>query len=101
MFLRNVPSMLFGCIDVSAPSCFASIFIAVQSTGRTACCRQHMEQLLMGGTHLVVDRYAYSGVAYSAAKGLNRDWCASVDEGLLAPDAVFFLKVDPEAAGNR
>lgn len=60
-----------------------------------------MEELLKGGTHLVVDRYAYSGVAYSSAKGLSRDWCASVDEGLLAPDAVFFLKVDPEAAGNR
>jgi thymidylate kinase len=60
-----------------------------------------MEDLLNAGTHLVVDRYAYSGVAYSAAKGLSRQWCASVEEGLLAPDAVFFLEVNPEAAGNR
>jgi thymidylate kinase len=60
-----------------------------------------MEDLLNAGTHLVVDRYAYSGVAYSAAKGLSRQWCASVDEGLLAPDAVFFLQVNPEAAGGR
>lgn len=28
-----------------------------------------MEKLLMEGTTLVVDRYSYSGVAYSAAKG--------------------------------
>lgn len=60
-----------------------------------------MEDLLKQGTHLVVDRYAYSGVAYSAAKGLSRSWCASVDEGLLAPDVVFFLHVDADAAGNR
>jgi dTMP kinase len=60
-----------------------------------------MEQLLKKGTHLVVDRYAYSGVAYSAAKGMQKDWCAGVDRGLLAPDAVFFLHVDEGTAGDR
>merc|ERR1719414_2623299 len=27
------------------------------------------------GTTIVCDRYAFSGVAYSAAKGLNFEWC--------------------------
>ena len=31
--------------------------------------------LLSAGTCLVCDRYAFSGVAYSAAKGLDFTWC--------------------------
>lgn len=42
--------------------------------------RDAMEQMLKSGTHLVVDRYAFSGVAFSSAK-VNRDLCASMDEG--------------------
>ena len=63
-----------------------------------------MEALLNQGKHLILDRYAFSGVAYSAAKGLphlSRSWCAAVDRGLIAPDAVFFLQVDTAAAQAR
>jgi hypothetical protein len=35
-------------------------------------CRQQMLTQLLSGTTLVVDRYAFSGVAYSAAKGNPR-----------------------------
>lgn len=38
------------------------------------------------------DRYAYSGVAFSAAKGLDVDWCKKTDSGLPKPDLVIFLK---------
>ena len=37
-----------------------------------------MEATLRAGTTLVVDRYAYSGVAFTAAKalpGLDLEWC--------------------------
>jgi hypothetical protein len=34
-----------------------------------------MESKLLGGTTLIVDRYSYSGVAFSAAKGLDIEWC--------------------------
>ena len=37
-----------------------------------------MKAALAGGTTLVVDRYAYSGAAFTAAKnspGLDIDWC--------------------------
>lgn len=59
---------------------------------------------LRSGTTLVVDRYAYSGVAFTAAKhvpGLDRAWCAAPDVGLPAPDAVFFLELAPEEAARR
>ena len=42
------------------------------------CCRDKLEQALMSGTSLVVDRYAYSGAAYTAAKqiaGHDLQWC--------------------------
>lgn len=38
-------------------------------------CREQMEKLLLSGTTLIVDRYAFSGAAYSAAKGLDLQWC--------------------------
>ena len=34
-----------------------------------------MESKLRGGTTLIVDRYSFSGVAFSAAKGLDLTWC--------------------------
>lgn len=34
-----------------------------------------METKLRAGTTLIVDRYSYSGVAFSSAKGLDIEWC--------------------------
>lgn len=71
---------------------------------------------------MVVDRYAFSGVAYTAAKEVVRtvvvletvfmcvmlliqvcplSWCKAPDIGLPAPDVVFYLKLPPEAAQER
>lgn len=41
----------------------------------TLTSRALMESRLRDGTTLVVDRYSYSGVAFSAAKGLDVEWC--------------------------
>ena len=41
-----------------------------------------MLRYLNKGHHIILDRYAHSGVAYSAAKGLNIDWCKNCDRGL-------------------
>ena len=47
-------------------------------------------------------RYAFSGVAFSAAKdGLTIDWCKQPDRGLPKPDLVCFLDVSPEEARKR
>lgn len=44
-------------------------------------------------------RYAFSGVAFSAAKpSLDFDWCKECDRGLPAPDAVIFLDIPVEKA---
>eukprot|EP00270_Netrium_digitus_P015934 TRINITY_DN5638_c0_g1_i3.p1 TRINITY_DN5638_c0_g1~~TRINITY_DN5638_c0_g1_i3.p1 ORF type:complete len:253 (-),score=62.28 TRINITY_DN5638_c0_g1_i3:83-841(-) len=60
-----------------------------------------MQHLLLSGTSLVVDRYSYSGVAFSAAKGLDIQWCKNMEEGLLAADAVLYLDILPEVAARR
>jgi dTMP kinase len=63
-----------------------------------------MRAALAAGRTLVVDRYAYSGVAYTAAKrvnGLDVAWCRAPDVGLPAPDLVVFLGLSSEAAAQR
>lgn len=57
--------------------------------------------LLESGTNVVLDRYAHSGVAYTAAKGYDLDWCKSPDRGLPIPDLVIYLKLRPEEASKR
>mmetsp|Transcript_28607 Transcript_28607/g.45916 ORF Transcript_28607/g.45916 Transcript_28607/m.45916 type:complete len:216 (+) Transcript_28607:282-929(+) len=66
--------------------------------------RAAMEEKLRGGVTLVVDRYAYSGVAFTAAKkaeGLDLEWCKAPERGLLRPDAVLYLNMPIEAAQKR
>jgi len=60
--------------------------------------KKHYNQViffLMKGKNIVCDRYWYSGVAYSYAKGLDLEWCIKPDEGLLEPDLVIYLHADP------
>ncbi|KAL8154673.1 thymidylate kinase-like [Apium graveolens] len=63
--------------------------------------RSLMESKLQSGITLIVDRYAYSGVAFSAAKGLDIEWCKAPDMGLVAPDLVLYLDISPEKASER
>jgi len=53
---------------------------------------------------VLADRYAFSGVAFSASKaaaGLTYEWCRSPEIGLPAPDLTVFLDIDPEKARER
>ena len=58
---------------------------------------------LADGVDVVCDRYAYSGVAFSAAKPAidDLDWCKAPDAGLPAPDVVLYLELPPAAAEAR
>ncbi|KAK0497470.1 thymidylate kinase-domain-containing protein [Armillaria luteobubalina] len=60
-----------------------------------------IEDLLESGTTVLCDRYAFSGIAFSASKGLPYEWCRSPDIGLPAPDLVLFLDITPEKARER
>lgn len=61
-----------------------------------------MKSDLESGTTLIVDRYAYSGVAFTAAKeGFDINWCKQPDVGLPQPDRVIYLTLSPEEAAER
>ncbi|KAI9542509.1 hypothetical protein NQZ68_019191 [Dissostichus eleginoides] len=61
-----------------------------------------MKKKLEQGTTLVVDRYAFSGVAFTSAKpGFCLDWCMKPDVGLPKPDLVMFLQLSPAEAALR
>uniref|UniRef100_A0A915Q5R9 Thymidylate kinase n=1 Tax=Setaria digitata TaxID=48799 RepID=A0A915Q5R9_9BILA len=63
-----------------------------------------MREKLFKGTNLVVDRYAYSGIAYTLAKGaenLTMEWAKLADTGELKPDCVIYFKLSFEEAQKR
>nr|XP_004667861.1 thymidylate kinase isoform X1 [Jaculus jaculus] len=63
-----------------------------------------IKEKLSQGVTLVVDRYAFSGVAFTSAKeNFSLDWCKQPDVGLPKPDLIVFLQlqlVDAAARGE-
>jgi dTMP kinase len=51
--------------------------------------------------HIIADRYAYSGVAYTSAKGYDLEWCKHPDRMLLKPDLVIFLDAPVSVTQSR
>jgi dTMP kinase len=64
-------------------------------------CADSICSILLEGKHIICDRYSYSGIAFSCAKGLKREWCQSMEVGLPEPDLIFFLDISPETAQLR
>ncbi|XP_014725897.1 PREDICTED: thymidylate kinase isoform X2 [Sturnus vulgaris] len=61
-----------------------------------------MKEKLHQGITVVVDRYAFSGVAFTSAKeNFCLDWCKQPDVGLPKPDLILFLQLSPEEAAER
>lgn len=61
-----------------------------------------MKEKLNSGINLIVDRYAYSGVAYTSAKtGFDFDWCKQTDVGLPKADLVCFMDTKIEDLEKR
>ncbi|ODV77926.1 thymidylate kinase [Suhomyces tanzawaensis NRRL Y-17324] len=67
-------------------------------------------QALNDGKFVVLDRYIYSGIAYSLAKSSLKhasselgdvDWLYSPDKGLPKPDLTLFLSLSIEELGKR
>jgi dTMP kinase len=72
-----------------------------------------IKSLLDSGTMIVCDRYAFSGIAFSASKALLQksspstsspltyEWCRAPDVSLPAPDLTLFLDISPEQAAKQ
>lgn len=63
---------------------------------------QSIRNSISKGTTVIVDRYSYTGIAYSCAnKTLTMDWCCQVETGLPKPDLVVYLELPKEAQYSR
>lgn len=63
-----------------------------------------IKNALDNGTDVVIDRYYYSGIVYSAAKqnpALTLEWARKPDEGLPRPDVCVYLTISPDEAAKR
>ncbi|XP_014785316.2 uncharacterized protein LOC106880029 [Octopus bimaculoides] len=61
-----------------------------------------IQKMLLNGVTVIMDRYAYSGICYSVAKGtLSLLWCKAPDRGIIKPDCIFFLDLSPLKANRR
>uniref|UniRef100_A0A914BXN9 Thymidylate kinase n=1 Tax=Acrobeloides nanus TaxID=290746 RepID=A0A914BXN9_9BILA len=70
------------------------------SANRWACMDRIRSQL-NEGTHVIMDRYSFSGIAYSLAKGMDKAWVCQPEVGLLKPDLVLFFDIDPTVVMAR
>lgn len=66
---------------------------------------QQIVDLLRSGKNIIMDRYIYSGIAYSLAKkGAEMDsfdWLYGPDRGLPKPDLTIFLTISLEELSSR
>ena len=62
--------------------------------------QEHLRELLTT-QDVVLDRYIYSGIAYSVAQGISKDWCLSKEEALIKPDKILYLDLSPTVAFAR
>lgn len=62
---------------------------------------KEMLENLAAGTNIVADRYSFSGIAYSLAKGLDKTWVCMPEIGLPKPDVVLFLDAEPTITAMR
>ncbi|XP_004482817.1 thymidylate kinase isoform X3 [Dasypus novemcinctus] len=61
-----------------------------------------IKEKLNQGVTLIVDRYVFSGVAFTSAKeNFPLDWCKQPDVGLPKPDLILFLQLKLEDAAAR
>lgn len=71
------------------------------SANRWEMADQIERTLRTDGKIVILDRYVYSGVAYSSAKGLDSQWCLNPDLGLPKPDLTIFLKFNDAEQTQR
>ncbi|KAF2685347.1 thymidylate kinase [Lentithecium fluviatile CBS 122367] len=63
-----------------------------------------IQDALKAGTTVIIDRYYYSGIVYSAAKhnpSLSLSWARQPDIGLPRPDVCLFLEISTKEAAKR
>ncbi|XP_020932072.1 thymidylate kinase isoform X1 [Sus scrofa] len=96
-YLEKKSEDYFETVSVKLSSCRRSTRTCPVPTSRPL-----IKEKLSQGITLVVDRYAFSGVAFTSAKeNFSLDWCKQPDTGLPKPDLVVFLELQLAEAAAR
>lgn len=62
---------------------------------------EKIKQHIQNGVNVICDRYTFSGLVYSIANGLDKDWCLACDKGLPEPDVVIYFDLSLDEAQKR
>jgi len=63
--------------------------------------KYYLNEMIKNNDFVILDRYYFSGIAYSVSNGVDRDWCHEIDSNLPKPDHVIYLDIDPSEAAKR
>jgi dTMP kinase len=98
----------FICFSLPIDGRQGNQFAANLKTPSETMSSSNIVKLLTEGTPIICDRYAFSGIAFSASKVssdgsplLPFEWCRGPDIGLPAPDLVIFFDISSEKAKER
>jgi dTMP kinase len=86
---------LTGAIDINPVS--ASFLLAANLYELKAL----IEEAVAAGEWVIFDRYTYSSIAYSVARGLAPEQCQQITARMPNPDVVFYLDADPRLLAAR
>jgi len=50
---------------------------------------------------VLLDRYVYSTIAYQGAEKADMEWICRINDGIITPDLVIYLDIDPKESLNR
>ncbi len=62
---------------------------------------QNKVHALLKTGNVIMDRYYYSGIAYSVAQGLEKEWCLKKEDMLIQPDKVIYLDLKASTSASR
>lgn len=61
----------------------------------------YITEKIKSGVNVLIDRYSYSGIVYSCAKGFDYEWCKNCEIGLPKPDITILLDAPIEILSKR
>jgi len=79
----------------------ARILALFAAADRLRHCAQVIRPALEQGITVISDRYVFSSIAFFRARGLDPAFVATINTGVLRPDAAFYLDVPPEVTRAR
>lgn len=96
---RNIDAYLSQAPSSPTPDQLAEIHQLFADNRREV--QQAITDMLEDGMHVVCDRYAFSGSAFSVANGMDYKESKRADIGLLVPDIVLYLRVKASTVSKR